>query len=100
MRISLGKLAKVNIKGVDRLKLLKALWEQRPPALFYCLNPHVKIPEWDEEKAKEVLKYGYIDYFQGRCIKANLTNDFTDSWDYNECESEFPTFENALNKMS
>jgi hypothetical protein len=97
MRRTFAILAKVDITDVDRIKLLKVLWEQQPPALFYSMCPEAKIPEWDEEKAKEVLKHGYIDYFQGRCIKTNLTNNFTDSWDYNE--SGGPTFEDALDKV-
>lgn len=90
--------AKVNIGGINRIQLLKVLWEQQPPALFYFFHPKVKVPCWNETEAKKALEYGYIDYFQGRCIKTDLTKDIVDTCNYDE--SGGPTFQDALNKLN
>lgn len=98
MRHSISALAKVNIQGLDRVKLLKVLWEQQPPALFYSLAPDCPIPKWDEAEARDALKYGYIDYFCGRCIKTDITKDIVDTKEYNA--SRGPTFEDAISKLN
>jgi hypothetical protein len=38
-------------------------------------------PTFDEQLAKEAVK-DYIDYFNGRCIKTDLSNDSIDPWAY------------------
>lgn len=98
MRGSCALFAKIDIRGVNRLQLLKVLWEQQQPALFYYCHPGAKIPRWNEKEAKRALEYGYIDYFQGRCIKTDLTKDIVDTSDYDE--SNGPTFQDALNKLN
>lgn len=98
MRVSLlVAFPKVNISGVNRLALLKALWEQQPPALFYDMNTKVPIPKWDEKAATEALKHGYIDYFCGRCIKTDLSNDVVDTTEYDE-QGLTPSFRTALDR--
>ena len=63
----------VNIKGIRKTELLKALWEKSSIAGFYPMTG-LKAPEFDEKRAEEAVK-GYIDYFQGRVIKCNISGD-------------------------
>jgi hypothetical protein len=87
---------KINIRGVDRYKLLNALWEQQTPALFFFMNG-VKPPQWNEQVAKEHLKDGYIDYCLGRCIKTDLSKDIVDTRQYDRDGPPF--FTDALKKI-
>jgi hypothetical protein len=64
----------VDISGLDKLGLLKALWENQRVAVFYANIPQAA-PRWDENLAKEALASGHIDYFQGRNIKMNLSGN-------------------------
>ena len=64
----------LDIKGIDKLQLLKALWENQRVARFYENMPQAA-PQWDEKLAKEALAAGHIDYFQGRNMKMNLSKD-------------------------
>lgn len=86
--------ALIDIRGVDRFALLKQLWLQQKPAIFFSMNPSVKIPEWNDVDAREALNGGYIDYLKGRCIKTDLSTDFIDPYQYNWGRG--PTFEEAL----
>ena len=61
----------VNIKGIDKVELLKALWDNSKPAIFFILN-NIKPPQFDYNLAKEAV-LNSIDYFQGRLIKCDLS---------------------------
>lgn len=41
----------VSIEGIDKIKLLEALWTNRNPASFYTYNPMVPKPKFDRENA-------------------------------------------------
>ncbi len=70
----------VSIKGLEKVKLLKALWDHTKPAAFFTFSG-LPSPEFDEGAAKkEVLTY--IDYFCGRCIKTDLSGDTADPTSY------------------
>ena len=64
----------VNIAGLDKLTLLKALWENQRVARFFVNMPQAA-PQWDEKLAKQAIANGHIDYFQGRNIKMDLSKD-------------------------
>ena len=66
----------VDISGLDKTALLRALWSNRQPALFF--SQHLCAPPaFDEaEAARAVARY--IDYFCGRRIKADLRGDAVD----------------------
>lgn len=55
-----------------RYELLLKMWSWIEPACFFR-NSGVTPPEWDREAAIKSIKGGYIDYFQGRMIKADLS---------------------------
>ena len=72
----------VDIKGIDKVQLLEELWTAQKVASWFLFHP-VQVPPFDRVKAKEaVAKQDDIDYFQGRAIKLNLTNDSIDPWVY------------------
>lgn len=65
----------IDISGIDKVELLKVLWENQKVAPFFTHMPQAA-PRWDEALAKkELARCDKIDYFQGRCIKANLCGD-------------------------
>ena len=66
----------VDISGIDKVELLKALWKGMKPASFY-MRTGVPPPSFDEKTAKEAVKK-YIDYFQGRCIKTDIRRNIAD----------------------
>jgi hypothetical protein len=92
-----SRLKTVNIKGIDKMTLLKTLWDYQYPALFFSFNPDVPVPGWDDALAREALKQGYIDYFQGRAIKADLSKD--EVYSYNYDKGSRPTFEEIAAKL-
>lgn len=59
------------IGDVDKVLLLKELWERSKPAVFFA-NSGTQAPQWDEAEAKQAV-LGYIDYFRGRLIKMDLS---------------------------
>jgi hypothetical protein len=81
-------MATVNIKGLDKVALLKKMWENTQPASFFSLCPQAPVPTWDIEAAAKVISDGGIDYFQGRAIKADLSGDEVDSRRYNRQAGE------------
>lgn len=73
----------VDISGLPKLALLRMLWDNRRPARFFEVHPEVRTPGWDPVLAGKMIPRGYIDYFQGRCIKTNLNKDCVDATLYN-----------------
>ena len=71
----------IDISGLDRKDLLKRLWtNMKVPAhsmgVFGGANA-----SYSDAGASEALK-GYIDYYQGRCIKTDLSKDSVDPYLY------------------
>lgn len=64
----------VDISGLDKVELLRALWTRMAPAAFFSFNPSVKPPHFDEAQAQKAV-LSYVDYFCGRCIKADLRSN-------------------------
>lgn len=73
----------VNIKGINKLKLLKALWERSFPDHSYEMCGCVP-PKWDKKVAKEALFNGYIDHLLGRPIWMDLSKDVIDPTRYDQ----------------
>jgi hypothetical protein len=70
----------VSIKGLEKVKLLKTLWEGAKPAAFFAFSGQIS-PAFDNSSAKEAIK-DYIDYYCGRCIKTDLSGDTADPTSY------------------
>lgn len=66
----------VSISGINKVELLKRLWENTQVASFFWGAP-IAPPNFDENMAKEAVK-GYIDYFAGRPIKTDISGDMAD----------------------
>lgn len=67
----------INIEGINKVNLLREMWKHQRVASFFGgagINP----PTFDETNANNVITKGYIDYFQGRAIKADLSGDTID----------------------
>lgn len=85
----------VYIKDVDKVKLLEALWKNKPLAKFYLNNPNIHAPKWNSQDAAMAVEKGMIDHFKGRLIMCDLSGDYVDSTQYNHF-SHFCTFERVL----
>lgn len=70
----------VNIQGIDKVKLLEALWKKSQPAAFFRMQG-ISPPSFNMNEAQQAVK-GYIDYFNGRVIKCNLSGDEVDVWGF------------------
>lgn len=62
----------VSIEGIDKVKLLKALWDNAKPATNFA-----KVPEWDVALAAKAVQFE-IYAFYGRRIKCDLSKDTVD----------------------
>ena len=87
----------VSIKGLEKVKLLKALWEGAKPAAFFAFSGQLS-PEFDKAAAKEAVKT-YIDYFCGRCIKTDLSGDTANPTSY-DAEWEAGAFQKIAGSLS
>lgn len=70
----------VSIKGLEKVKLLKALWEGAKPASFFT-KYGISSPAFDEPVAIDAVK-SYIDYYSGRGIKTDLSGDTANPTSY------------------
>ncbi|CEP03661.1 unnamed protein product (mitochondrion) [Plasmodiophora brassicae] len=71
---------RVDIRGIDKVELLHALWQNRKPALYFY-GSGAPAPAFDHAKAGgAVLRH--IDYFEGRCIKTDLSGNTANAWFY------------------
>lgn len=92
---------KINIAGIDKLKLIEALWAGQKPALFFSIND-VLAPKFDKEHAKMILEVnkGYFGYICGRRIKTNIAGDFVDPERYDDDPDTGPgTFEKIVSNL-
>ena len=71
---------KISIKGLCKITLLRAMWENQRIASFFGGSSG---PSFDEKEAKNVVQKGYIDYFCGRAIKADLSGELVNGYAYN-----------------
>jgi hypothetical protein len=86
----------INIAGIDKVELLRALWEGSSPARFFAMSGF-PAPSFDNESAKEAVEK-YIDYYDGRCIKSDISGDKVDPWLYNRDAGE-GKFEKIVEKL-
>lgn len=74
--------AEINIQGLDKPTLLKGLWENQKVAAFFRMRS-IPAPKFSNEKAVNACK-SYIDYFEGRAIKADISGDVANSAGYDK----------------
>jgi hypothetical protein len=86
----------IDIKGINKNDLLKELWNNSNIAGFY--NQHsIPFPEYDVIKAEEAVK-NYINYFQGRVIKSDISQDIANTWGYDRDMGE-GSFKKCVDKL-
>ena len=86
----------IDIKGINKTDLLKELWINSKIAGFY--NQHsIQSPDYDIIKAKEAVTK-YIDYFQGRVIKSDISQDVANTWRYDRDMGE-GSFKKCVDKL-
>lgn len=66
---------KVDISGICKTKLLRAMWDVAPD--FVARNLGIANP-WENPSPDDIGSY--IDYYQGRPIKTDISGDSADSW--------------------
>ena len=69
--------AKVDIQGLDKAQLLKALWENQKPAIGQRQR---QAPFSNAEALKAAEDF--IEYFHGRPIKTDISEDVAESFSY------------------
>lgn len=76
----------VDIQGLDKMQLLRALWKNQKPAIYFAMSGK-RPPDFDEAEAKQALEGeqgGCIDYLCGRAIKCDLSGDLVDPSAYDK----------------
>jgi len=71
----------IDISGLDRVELLRHLWENSKVAGFFSMYGG-PAPSFGSERRPEDAVSGYIDYYCGRVIKTDLRNDEIDPYLY------------------
>lgn len=66
------------ITGIDKVKLLHALWNNMKPASYFGSGLSPAFSQAEESKAVK----SYFDYFCGHCIKTDLSNNYVNSYMY------------------
>ena len=86
----------VVITGIDKMALLRALWQESNPESFIVANG-IYIPVWNDEKARLALGK-YIEYFEGGLIQMNLHGSTVDPTLYNDHHG-MGAFSLAMNRL-
>lgn len=94
----------VDISGLDRMELLKALWENSKPAMYFAATKQ-QPPSFDGEAARRCAgRNGFVDYASGRSIKVNVFGKDTvvspDGYDQNNGEGSFRRVVDALRQRN
>lgn len=87
----------IDISGLDKVDLLAQLWQTSRPADSY-LSSFLRPPSFDKERAKIAVNSGSIDYFCGRCIRADLREDYVNPLRY-DCDAGQGVFEKIVQQM-
>lgn len=89
-------MTEINIENIDKLLLLKMLWEKSKYAAFHNQSNFMK-PQWDDALAEKAITK-YIDYFQGKIIKLDLSKNIIDPYLYDRDNGK-NTFVNVINSI-
>jgi hypothetical protein len=95
--IVISTMPTINIKDIDRVKLLEELWKRAPDAAFFGSDPG---PSFSVDVAKKELRQdGYADYICGRPIKTNIfTKDEIDPYLYDR-DSGYGAFKSVVDSF-
>lgn len=76
---------KVSIEGIDKKDLLRRLWHAQSVAVFFTASG-IPAPEWVEPTDETVSRF--IDYYFGRRIHCDLSDDAIDPRGYDAVAGE------------
>ncbi len=66
----------VDISGLDKVDLLEALWNNADPGCdLWILNSAHSAPSFSRDGKEMAAVKRYIDCFNGRCIKTDISGD-------------------------
>lgn len=71
----------VDISGIEKRDLLKALWMNSNSASFFTLSG-TSPPDLSEKDIDKAIEKRRIDYLCGRVIKMDISGDTVDPWNY------------------
>ena len=71
----------ISIKGIDKVVLLEELWNNAKTAGFFEMNDIPCLP-FETKLAHNAIQNGYINYFCGRMIKADISGDVMKTYLY------------------
>jgi hypothetical protein len=79
----------VDITGLNKDEVVRALWRNSKPASVYVLSA-IPLPELDESLVKRVLSSDrpYFDYLCGRVMKTDFSTNFLNPWLYDRDNGE------------
>lgn len=89
----------INISGINKTDLLKALWTKSRVASFFALG-RLPAPLYNEVLARDAV-FDYIDYFQGRVIKSDLSGNTVnpEGYDRDNGEGSFKKIVDSVSDM-
>ena len=94
--------SKIDITGIDKVELLRKLWTGSKPALFFngfnALSNNLSPPTFDNIAARVAVRK-YIDYFQGCCIKLDISGVSVDPHSYDK-DAGFGAFEKIVDSFN
>ena len=89
--------SEVSIKDLSKVALLHMLWDKQIVAGYFNFMSSIA-PKFDFANAEETINKGYIDYYAGRCIKADLSGDIARTASYNRDAGQ-GAFEDIVHSM-
>lgn len=96
-------MVKVNIKGIDKIKLLKILWQNQKvtginASIFQLTEEIINIKMMFNTYKANYAVQSYIDYFEGKAIKTDISKDIADSFLYDRDAGE-GVFQKCVDKL-
>jgi len=74
---------RIDITGINKVELLKELWLNATVDSYFMYEKRTE-PEFNEAEAAKAIT-SYIDCFQDRCIKLNISGDYIiNAWRYDD----------------
>lgn len=90
--------AVVDIKGIDKVMLLHALWDSVEPSPIYSAFA-VVAPKFNHSLAERAIAEGPINYFCGHRIMCDLSGDTVDPFIFDREAERHGAFAKIANKL-
>jgi len=73
-------MSRVSIVGIDKIKLLRRLWEDFKPPVAFTMTEAV-IPRFDEDNAAYAVQY-FITKYSMKALNVDISGDYTNPYWY------------------